>query len=142
MIEQAVYSSAATDAVDAAALDDILAVARARNAAAGITGVLVHADGLFLQVLEGPGDAVAALLARIAADPRHRDMTVINRTARPAPAFAAWHMACLTPDGATMAGWAGRDGAITLAELQATIAAAPDRVPAILAAVAGALADA
>ena len=142
MIEQVVYSSAATAAMDAAALDDILAVARERNGTAGITGVLVHADGLFLQVLEGPGDAVADVLDSIARDPRYSDMTVIHRTTRPAPDFAAWQMACVTPDGTTLAGWAGRDGAITLAELQATIAAGPDRVPAILAAVADALAEA
>lgn len=142
MIEQVVYSSAATADLDAAALDAILAVARERNRAAGISGVLVYGDGLFLQVLEGPGDAVADVLARIARDPRHSDMTVILRTTRPAPDFAAWQMACVTPDGTTLAGWAGRDGAITLAELQETIAAGPERVPAILAAVADALDEA
>lgn len=141
MIEQVVYSSTATHAVDAAALDDILAVSRTRNAAAGITGVLIYADDLFLQVLEGPGEAVAALIDRIAADPRHRDMTVSYRRIRGEPDFPGWRMACLTPDGATMAGWTGRAGTVSLAELQETIAGAPERVPAILAAVVAALAD-
>lgn len=53
---------------------DILRVALRHNAAAGITGYLWRANGQFFQALHGPADEIAALMGRIAADPRHRDL--------------------------------------------------------------------
>jgi hypothetical protein len=39
-------------------LTDLLALARITNLRNGVTGMLIHAEGSFLQVLEGPADAV------------------------------------------------------------------------------------
>jgi len=52
----------------------ILRRALRHNAAAGITGYLWRANGQFFQALHGPEGEIAALMARIAADPRHRDL--------------------------------------------------------------------
>lgn len=50
---------------------ELLKVARANNARLGITGTLLYSDGNFVQLIEGPDDAVDALYARISRDPRH-----------------------------------------------------------------------
>ena len=56
---------------------DILRTARERNQQLDITGVLFQRDSLFLQLLEGPDEAVGALYARILADRRHSAATVL-----------------------------------------------------------------
>ena len=54
----------------------IVSQARGRNAEHGITGLLVL-DGLrFCQHLEGPREAVQALMQRIERDPRHVDVRI------------------------------------------------------------------
>jgi len=72
VVIQLVYSSSATIPFDAAALRELLTRARAHNTAAGVSGVLLHVDGSFLQVLEGEPAPVHWLLARIEADRRHK----------------------------------------------------------------------
>jgi hypothetical protein len=42
-----------------------------------VTGLLLVHGGWFVQALEGPSAAVRAVFARIAADPRHFDVTVL-----------------------------------------------------------------
>jgi hypothetical protein len=59
---------------------DLLAMlhaARARNARIGVTGMLLHVDGAYLQVLEGRSAAVHSLLARIRADRRHAQFVML-----------------------------------------------------------------
>jgi len=68
------YTSTGTRPIGPEELESILAVSRANNQAAGVTGMLLHADGRFFQVLEGPEPAVEGVYARIAADPRHREL--------------------------------------------------------------------
>lgn len=132
MVYQAIYSSAATDRVNDRELADILSVARTRNAAAGITGALLFMEGSFLQVLEGSKDDVVALLEKIIADPRHRDVTVFHQSEVSEPVFTQWRMAYLSPDGKDVAHWSGADGTATLADLRADIERRPGRVPEIL----------
>ncbi|MDM0011267.1 BLUF domain-containing protein [Variovorax sp. J22P168] len=59
----------------------IVAQARARNAANAITGLLVFDGMRFCQHLEGPRDAVQALLSRLQADPRHAALEVLHQGA-------------------------------------------------------------
>lgn len=91
---------------------DILRVALRHNAAAGITGYLWRANGQFFQALHGPAGEIAALMARIAADPRHRDLDLLFEEPDEAVSpFPDWSMgydhflalelgADLDPDGA------------------------------------------
>ncbi len=60
---------------DAATLYAILTSARRNNARDGITGALICRGDLYLQLLEGPGEAVAAAYARIERDDRHLEVT-------------------------------------------------------------------
>ena len=55
----------------------ILDAARRKNASLSITGMLLYTEGSFFQVLEGPSDALASLLATIKNDSRHASVTKI-----------------------------------------------------------------
>ena len=112
---QLVYISSAVAAPDTA---PILAVSRHNNMRDDITGLL-YADGKrFLQVLEGPAEAVETTYARIAADPRHRAVVQLSRRTVAAREFGQWRMAERLPDEL---------GASFVARVEALIAgAAPD----------------
>jgi hypothetical protein len=79
MLERSVMVSRAAAGTDLAAVFAIIRAAHGHNAAAGITGGLVFLDGWFAQALEGPPAALAATLARIAGDPRHREVSLRRR---------------------------------------------------------------
>ncbi|WP_292054862.1 MULTISPECIES: BLUF domain-containing protein [unclassified Brevundimonas] len=61
------------------ALDDIVTVARYRNAEAKITGILTVQDGFFIQLLEGAPAALDLLMIHLHFDERHEDIRVIAR---------------------------------------------------------------
>ena len=93
-----IYVSTATADLTPEDLAALGEAAAAANAARGITGMLAFNGEHFMQLLEGQDAAVDALLARIAADPRHRDLVVIRRDVRPAREVPYWSMrAFLTP---------------------------------------------
>ena len=73
---------------------DILRTAQARNQPLGITGVLLQSDNVFLQLLEGPREAVDTLYRGILRDPRHRDaIRLIDIvTSDQAPLLPGWRM--------------------------------------------------
>jgi hypothetical protein len=43
----------------------------------GVTGMLLHRKGSFLQVLEGRSNVVSDMMVRIESDPRHKDLRII-----------------------------------------------------------------
>jgi hypothetical protein len=86
------YLSTATLPMDPDDLRVLLLATRERNHAAGLTGMLLHAGGHFIQTLEGPDEAVAATFARIQRDTRHRHVHVALREEIEAPAFPDWSM--------------------------------------------------
>lgn len=87
------YASSAVRVFTAEELTALLAVSRARNGAAGVTGMLVHKGGNFLQALEGPEHAVRATMARIARDPRHRSVIMLHEGFHEERLFGEWSMA-------------------------------------------------
>lgn len=66
-----VYTSARSVNCDEAALEDILKTARANNPTLDLTGMLLHTETRFLQVLEGPYANIMELYAKIEKDSRH-----------------------------------------------------------------------
>jgi hypothetical protein len=88
---QLIYSSRPFG-FDDAALNGILIIARRNNPRDSITGALVCRDDLYLQLLEGPRDAVERRYASIVRDDRH--LEVVRRVARPVSErmFPAWAM--------------------------------------------------
>ena len=96
---QIIYASASATKMDADELNEILRAARENNAAADISGMLVYHAGSFLQVLEGPADAVSALFEKIERDPRHGRIDVLFRDTIPAKEFEDWSMGYVDASG-------------------------------------------
>lgn len=88
-----VYASAARADCSGDELERLLATASRRNSELGITGMLLHLEGSFFQVLEGEAEVVDRLFARIASDPRHGNVTLIVREPIATRAFGDWTMA-------------------------------------------------
>jgi hypothetical protein len=73
-------------------LANLLMTSRSNNARLGITGMLLHREGRFMQVLEGPDEAVRERLAVIARDPRHTAVHTIVDERVEDRLFPAWTM--------------------------------------------------
>ena len=73
-------------------VQSIIRVARGRNAACGVTGLLVYSGEHFAQVIEGPADAIAPIMASIRADPRHQILWERPLTETPHRWFGDWSM--------------------------------------------------
>ncbi len=87
-----IYSSAAIHPFDS---DDLLALlghARSKNTGLDITGMLLHVEGSFLQVIEGREADIDALFEQISEDPRHGNIVTIVRESIPRRAFSDWSM--------------------------------------------------
>lgn len=91
-MHQLLYVSQAVRNIPASDLDDILVVGRANNQARGLSGILVHVDGGFLHILEGPREAVMQMYGRIAEDPRHAHPRVLVDRVIAARAFPEWSL--------------------------------------------------
>jgi hypothetical protein len=70
----------------------ILMQSRRNNPRSGLVGALYYGDGCFFQCLEGEASAIDELCARIAKDPRHRDMQVLGQHPIEARSFSVWAM--------------------------------------------------
>lgn len=71
-----------------------------RNRVSDLTGLLIYTPSHFIQVLEGPADAVRNTLIRIQRDERHTDLRVIERVPIGEREFAKWAMkASMLPAG-------------------------------------------
>jgi hypothetical protein len=94
MLVRLLYASRSAAAIDEALVASILERSRARNAEAGITGILCHSSpgDVFLQLIEGGRAAVNALYADIVRDPRHRDVTLLDYSEITVRRFAGWRM--------------------------------------------------
>ncbi len=94
-----IYGSAATQNMTEADLVALLQHAREKNQRMNITGMLLYANGNFLQVLEGDEARVNALMSTIARDPRHRNVMVYARRAITEREFGGWEMGFLDVGG-------------------------------------------
>lgn len=114
-----IYVSTAPVELDTVELDRILETAARRNGQQDISGMLLYAGGSFMQVLEGEAAAVDETFRRVEADPRHKDVIVLERAPIAERSFARWSMGFKrlgAQDAATHPGYAafftrGFDGA-------------------------------
>jgi len=86
------YISRATSGTTQEQIQDIQKAALRNNPAAGITGVLVHGGGLFMQVLEGPEPAVLRMYVKILDDRRHGDCEILHISPAKERVFQKWSM--------------------------------------------------
>ncbi|OWK29276.1 BLUF domain-containing protein [Sphingomonas dokdonensis] len=74
-------------------IGEILAISMRNNRREGVTGLLWTDAHRFLQVLEGPEEAVQGVLGRIKIDARHRGIVVLQDRTIAVREFGAWEMA-------------------------------------------------
>ena len=89
-----VYVSKAARPIAPDDLLHILEGARRRNVEEGITGVLLYADGYFMQYLEGPKAGLYRVYAVIKTHPLHYGLIDLVREPIQTREFAEWSMAC------------------------------------------------
>ncbi len=94
---QIIYASAATRRIEEDELLAMLKLAREKNKQLGITGMLLHCDGSFIQALEGPKNQVMNLLGVIRQDSRHNRMAVLFQGPIKNRSFSQWSMGFNSP---------------------------------------------
>ncbi len=87
-------------------LAGILSAARRNNPRDGITGALICRHDVYLQLIEGPADAIDALYARILADDRHTNVELLLTEDAGERMFPAWAM---LDDEAPSLFWSAQD---------------------------------
>ena len=92
MLVRLMYASRAAKPLDNEELAQILRQSRPVNLKAGISGLLCNSGDLFIQVLEGGRVAVNQLYNRLAADPRHTDVTLLKYEESGERRFSGWAM--------------------------------------------------
>lgn len=93
-----IYISASVGLLSEEELLKILKVSRGNNASKQITGMLLYKGGNFMQVLEGPDDAVNELYEKIKKDSRHHGVSVISKEQIQTRQFPNWEMAFVNLD--------------------------------------------
>jgi len=86
------YVSSATTLFSKEELLALLKLARERNAAADITGMLLYKDGNFMQLLEGEEAGVKALYVKISGDRRHKGTVILLAGSIAKRSFPDWSM--------------------------------------------------
>ena len=93
-LERLLYASTATGRTDSLLnMATILGESQRNNEREGLTGALAAHDGRFIQVIEGTPGSLDRLLRRLAPDPRHRDIVILDRRPIAERRFTAWTMA-------------------------------------------------
>lgn len=92
-LERMLYASTATGRTDSLLnMATILGESQRNNDRDGLTGALGAHDGRFIQVIEGPTAVLDGLLRRLAGDPRHRDIVILDRRPITQRQFTGWSM--------------------------------------------------
>lgn len=86
------YVSRSNISGDIGAIESLRQTCLQRNATTGITGALYYDNDVFFQALEGETSAVEAMMEKIKADPRHRDITVLFWDYDRRRIFVKWSM--------------------------------------------------
>ena len=90
-LKHVIYTSRPTF-FDIEILDNILNTSRTNNTKWDITGNLIFHSDLFLQLLEGPPDAIDSLYQDILLDNRHTDIFKLRDEITQRRLFASWTM--------------------------------------------------
>jgi len=91
-LRRIVYNSVATQHFSKRSLLDLLHQSRGYNHLDDITGLLMFDDGHFLQVVEGPDEAVGQLLVRLRNDTRHGQFQIHQDSLTDDRLFPDWRM--------------------------------------------------
>jgi hypothetical protein len=86
------YISDSSEGVARNQLQNILGTSQKNNAANGLTGVLISGGNAFMQVLEGPEQAVLRTYVKILDDRRHGNCRLIYISPVSGRLFSNWSM--------------------------------------------------
>lgn len=78
MLKRIKYVSRYAKPLSAQDINRIAEAASKKNAKLDVTGVLMTSGGIFLQIIEGPPEAVDGLWAAISRDSRHTDVLLLS----------------------------------------------------------------
>ncbi|MFK7897771.1 MAG: BLUF domain-containing protein [Myxococcota bacterium] len=92
LVHRLVYSSVATEKFSPDDLVLLLEKARAKNERMEVSGMLLHHEGNFIQVLEGDVEVVESLYSQIEHDARHDEPRILLREDEVERSFADWTM--------------------------------------------------
>jgi hypothetical protein len=87
-----VYVSFATHDMSDEELQELLKIAREKNSALAVTGMLLYRDRYFIQALEGEEAVVDTLYEKIKQDPRHMSALIVMKTNIKDRSFEQWSM--------------------------------------------------
>jgi hypothetical protein len=93
-LRRLIYTSQATKKLSNLALLDLLHDSRSYNKIDNITGILMHSNGYFLQVIEGRPDVIEHLVDRLLKDSRHIKFKIILDCSVNSRLFPNWNMSC------------------------------------------------
>lgn len=100
MLTRLIYASEPSEALNPATVQNIVDRARINNMRLQLSGMLAFDSGHFLQVLEGPRAGLSELYGRIAADPRHRHIELLEVAPVHERRFSRWSMGFAPADAA------------------------------------------
>ncbi|MEL8055751.1 MAG: BLUF domain-containing protein [Pseudomonadota bacterium] len=91
-LERLIYVSQAAPNLSAKGIQKIVNISHLHNQMSNITGLLVHDEGYFLQILEGQPSEVEATYKRISKDRRHSNCQLLLAQPITQRAFPKWLM--------------------------------------------------
>ncbi len=91
-IVQVFYISRCDPTVTPTDVRRIVGSSQVRNRRRGVTGLLAYSGQHFVQLVEGSAAEIDGLLEQISGDPRHQEMTVLQRLESVPRRFGDWSM--------------------------------------------------
>lgn len=98
MLTRLIYASEAAQALTPDAVQTLVDQASRSNEKRHVSGLLAFDSQCFLQVLEGSRENVNHIFGRIASDPRHRHVVLLEAVAVDERQFGRWSMAFAPAD--------------------------------------------
>ncbi len=92
-LHRMVYTSARTKNCSESDIEEILLASRRNNAALNVSGILIHTNDRFLQILEGSKNNITELYEKIQKDDRHAGTSVRFFEPVDKREFGEWNMA-------------------------------------------------
>lgn len=92
------YISQSAPGISTIEVQEIVQSARQNNPILGITGVLVHGGGMFMQLLEGSEQVLFRMYVKIMDDSRHNNCQVLHISPAKDRIFTKWSMGLIDSD--------------------------------------------
>jgi hypothetical protein len=87
-----IYKSTPKDSLTEKDLVEIAEQSKDNNIDNDLTGLLIYGSNEFVQILEGPEQAIETLYTKLLADKRHSNVTLVNRGMLERRYFPTWSM--------------------------------------------------